>query len=290
MMATCLVCGIEFVVKHSTAGKYCSQACFHKANKGSEHKKRTPKRICPTCGKEFYPKINQKRKTYYCSTKCAGTEPKYKECPICGKEFIFNSDRSTYCSRECSGRATGEKYRKYPDEKAAKKAAYQRMMERTKADREAKQQKKAEEKAEREALRIAEQERKKAERIHPCPVCNLITDRFKYCSDKCSKNAQNNRHESIRRAKIKGALVDRDISLMDVYKNDMGICYICGRKCSYDDKYERDGTVIVGSTYPTIDHVLPLSKGGMHSWSNVRLACKDCNSKKSDAVLYPAPV
>ncbi|MBO7710281.1 MAG: HNH endonuclease, partial [Oscillospiraceae bacterium] len=221
--------------------------------------------------------------------KCAGTEKKYKQCPVCGKEFVFNADRSEYCSVKCAAKFSGEKRKIYSDKKAAKRAQYERMRERTKSDREAKQRKKAEERAEREALRIAEQERKKTKKIHPCPVCNSTTDRLKYCSDKCSKNAQNNRHESIRRAKIKGALVDRDISLMDVYNNDMGICYICGEKCSYDDKYERDGTVIVGLTYPTIDHVVPLSKGGLHAWSNVRLACKDCNSKKSDAVLYPAP-
>jgi hypothetical protein len=30
----------------------------------------------------------------------------------------------------------------------------------------------------------------------------------------------------------------------------------------------------------TIDHVIPRSKGGMHSWENVVLACSKCNQKK----------
>ncbi len=32
----------------------------------------------------------------------------------------------------------------------------------------------------------------------------------------------------------------------------------------------------------TIDHVVPLSKGGKHDWSNVVTACSACNNKKAD--------
>lgn len=31
-----------------------------------------------------------------------------------------------------------------------------------------------------------------------------------------------------------------------------------------------------------IDHVVPLAKGGMHSWDNIVLACKTCNLSKRD--------
>lgn len=33
---------------------------------------------------------------------------------------------------------------------------------------------------------------------------------------------------------------------------------------------------------PTIDHIIPVSKGGLHEWSNVALAHKGCNSSKKD--------
>jgi 5-methylcytosine-specific restriction endonuclease McrA len=32
----------------------------------------------------------------------------------------------------------------------------------------------------------------------------------------------------------------------------------------------------------TIDHVVPLSKGGRHEWNNVVTACSSCNNKKGD--------
>lgn len=38
-----------------------------------------------------------------------------------------------------------------------------------------------------------------------------------------------------------------------------------------------------GSTkHLTLDHVIPRSKGGQHTWDNVVTACEKCNSTKSD--------
>lgn len=35
----------------------------------------------------------------------------------------------------------------------------------------------------------------------------------------------------------------------------------------------------------TIDHLIPRSKGGTHTWTNVVAACKQCNSRKDDKIL-----
>jgi 5-methylcytosine-specific restriction endonuclease McrA len=35
----------------------------------------------------------------------------------------------------------------------------------------------------------------------------------------------------------------------------------------------------------TLDHVIPRSKGGQHSWDNVVIACATCNSLKGDRLL-----
>lgn len=98
----------------------------------------------------------------------------------------------------------------------------------------------------------------------------------KYCS-KCRKRMLNrNKDKRINRANI----IDRDITLLKLYQRDNGTCYLCGGRCNFDDHHTENGNFVVGPTYPTIEHVFPLSKGGLHSWDNVRLACHACNSKK----------
>jgi 5-methylcytosine-specific restriction endonuclease McrA len=38
----------------------------------------------------------------------------------------------------------------------------------------------------------------------------------------------------------------------------------------------------------TLDHVIPRSKGGKHSWDNVVIACEQCNSRKGDRTPHQA--
>jgi 5-methylcytosine-specific restriction endonuclease McrA len=38
----------------------------------------------------------------------------------------------------------------------------------------------------------------------------------------------------------------------------------------------------------TLDHVMPRSKGGSHTWDNVVAACERCNSRKGDLTLFEA--
>ena len=51
-----------------------------------------------------------------------------------------------------------------------------------------------------------------------------------------------------------------------------GICYYCGAK--------------VGNKNLTMDHLIPLSRGGTSSRDNIVPACKECNNKKK----YMLPV
>lgn len=117
---------------------------------------------------------------------------------------------------------------------------------------------------------------------HPCPVCGNITDRPKYCSDRCRVRASSIVWNTRRRIKIKSALVDDDITLYDLFMRDKGKCHICGNTCDWNDHGTKNNHFVAGKKYPTIDHVIPLSKGGKHSWDNVKLACFSCNSAKGN--------
>ena len=46
-------------------------------------------------------------------------------------------------------------------------------------------------------------------------------------------------------------------------------------------------TFISGNNYPSIDHVIPVSKGGTHTWDNVKLAHRHCNTMKSNDLAKP---
>ncbi|MGH9057018.1 MAG: HNH endonuclease [Acidimicrobiales bacterium] len=51
--------------------------------------------------------------------------------------------------------------------------------------------------------------------------------------------------------------------------------------------FARDGNrcQYCGASAENIDHVIPRSKGGTHSWENVVASCRPCNSRKRDRSL-----
>ena len=113
-----------------------------------------------------------------------------------------------------------------------------------------------------------------------CPVCGELVFNRKYCSAECRSKANNAAGELRRRNLISKQMVDADITVEGLFRRDNGICYLCGKRCNFEDYTIRDGVFIAGDYYPSIDHVVPLAKGGEHSWNNVRLAHRICNSIK----------
>lgn len=116
-----------------------------------------------------------------------------------------------------------------------------------------------------------------------CSLCGeLIWDKANGLCKECTHKAKEARHDAKRRARIDSQIIDVDITNKKLYERDNGICYLCGGKCDWNDFEIRNGYFIAGHMYPSIDHVIPLSKGGLHSWDNVKLSHKICNSIKSD--------
>lgn len=100
----------------------------------------------------------------------------------------------------------------------------------------------------------------------------------KWCSRTC-RNA-GNPGDDRKRCRRYGVYFDPKIRREDVFERDKYICQICGVKCDPNDF----GWGSSGATHPTIDHIIPLSKGGTHTWDNVQCACALCNSVKRDIV------
>lgn len=78
-----------------------------------------------------------------------------------------------------------------------------------------------------------------------------------------------------------GLPAERGVTLKKLFKRDNGICQICGLVCEYAGNPLSD-------LYPSIDHIIPMNndpdKKGGHTWANVQLAHRLCNSNKRDYV------
>jgi 5-methylcytosine-specific restriction endonuclease McrA len=70
--------------------------------------------------------------------------------------------------------------------------------------------------------------------------------------------------EAIRREKEKARALRK--SQWWLRKVARGECYYCGKKVAPEDL--------------TMDHIVPLARGGRSTRGNVAAACKDCNSRK----------
>lgn len=119
---------------------------------------------------------------------------------------------------------------------------------------------------------------------HACKVCGNLTYNPVFCSYECGRKVYVRIDHAKRRTRIKNAVVDTDISLEKLEKQEGCICYICGLKTNRNDFEIKNGAFICGNLYPSIDHVVPLTKGGAHSWANIRLAHRVCNSRKGDRI------
>jgi len=61
------------------------------------------------------------------------------------------------------------------------------------------------------------------------------------------------------------------VNRREVLKRDNHSCQYCGAR-----------------KHLTLDHVVPKSKGGSHTWDNVVTACNSCNSRKGDRTPHQA--
>jgi 5-methylcytosine-specific restriction endonuclease McrA len=85
------------------------------------------------------------------------------------------------------------------------------------------------------------------------------------------------RKNHIRRARIRGATIVR-FDPTSVFIRDGWKCQGCGKQTDQTANYHT-------ARYPTLDHIIPLAKGGEHSMANTQCLCRGCNNKKGDRIL-----
>lgn len=74
------------------------------------------------------------------------------------------------------------------------------------------------------------------------------------------------REKELRRRAQKLALPCDDVNLQVVFERDQGVCGICGESADPESWH--------------LDHIIPLSKGGHHTYENVQVSHPSCNLRK----------
>lgn len=222
-------------------------------------------KICGYCGKQY---TTRKNKQKYCSPDCQYNSLRVDRgtavCKQCGKTFVVGRGcKGVYCSHKCSTDAIRvmeiERAKQRRCEREQKRLMYEELKQKYK-----------------QLKQRYYSAQNKLNHIKYCEICNKLfianDTRQKFCCAKC-KNKYNNKRKDKRI--YKNGKPDLSISLTRLYMRDMGICQLCGKHIDFDCDSN-------SNNYPSIDHIKPIAKGGLHSWDNVHLACRGCNSAKSD--------
>ncbi len=107
--------------------------------------------------------------------------------------------------------------------------------------------------------------KKSPDGLHPdCKGCCKVSRSLEAVRKRDKKNKLSVRQRV--RAMNLGVEFERDILLVDIFRNARGICYLC-------NKWVPPGKA-------SMDHFRPLSKGGTHTKGNVRLTHLKCNLRK----------
>ena len=300
---SCVFCGSDFIPQNKNQ-KFCSDDCRIKFY----NSKRKKYIYCIVCGE----KIPEDRGSKYCSDRCRD-KAHVKNCEICGKEFISNHEQK-YCSHECASKA--QKNNTLYVCKQCKKTFHRKKSIKDQClfcSRECAIEYKATHKPmvqkefyfgihtickqcgksffawNNSTQYCSEECKNKWKEEHALPIriyfheCQQCGKRFvspqknrKFCSNKCQIKSYDKKHEIRRRTRKKdNGNADYTISLEKLFRRDHGICAICGLPVDMDSNPN-------SNEYGSIDHIIPLAKGGKHVWENVQLAHRMCNSIKRD--------
>ena len=242
-----------------------------------------PSRACRHCGKEYVPKYESKNgpKSKYCSMDCnlavntpkmiavnkeraASREHLNVQCVQCGVLFRRRGvgNPGKFCSQECLN--------KHHEERLVRRCGVCGGEFKSRGDRD-------------NLYCSVECWLKSSEGV--CPACGkdfVGQPHQQYCSKRCQRADWWERkgrdwtrdYVSRRKARVNAVTVEK-VSPSVVFECDKWMCQICGKPVDPSLKHPNP-------LCATMDHIIPISKGGEHSYANLQLAHLSCNSRKSN--------
>lgn len=181
-----------------------------------------------------------------------------RSCARCAASLSNRQLGAKYCSQQCAEVAGG---RRRPSEMTSRTCALdgcqQRFQPRRESDRCC---------SEKHGKALWNRESRADGRQKPPPWSDVRRDRY---------------HR--RRAQKKAASTGEPVLLAVIAERDGWRCSLCSHPVD-------PAVAWPGSLSPSLDHRVPISKGGAHDPSNVFLAHLGCNSSKGDRLLDDGPL
>lgn len=236
------------------------------------HRDNPTQRQCKRCSRPFQCLVIGKK--MFCSRECreaAYINPNPRplvallahNCKICGTEFFNKKLHVAFCSRKCQV---------LPPAKNTTNVAATAPVDKT------------------ELLALRAKKRRdymrqynKGVRWSPSgKTCDVCKKQYveknplqRYCSDECFRSVDAAWSARRQRRMQIGEHIDRRA----VFIRDNGECHLCKQPVDFDLKWPHPMS-------RTLDHVIPISHGGQHTYENVRLAHMWCNTSKGNRVNY----
>lgn len=248
----CQRCGEDFRYHRKKA--YCSKKCRKSPIRVYEHE-------CDHCGRMFHSKRSE---TKYCSRKCLRVSRRFTTgwCRSCGSMFKATFDRKKYCSRECARlpvipKAEREQPQRIVHCKRCGLQFYGKLRNREVCD---------------DCINQCSVEEARQCR---CGIVFLTHQNAKMCLVCRARERKSISVEAKvkRRQRTRGGRID----VIEVFEMADWKCQECGCEVTRSGEPCEDN-------YATLDHVVPLSKGGLHENGNAQCLCRMCNMIKSDTI------
>lgn len=284
---TCVRCGAGFSRYPANPQRYCSKICQIAAMNDAAKTRR--QRVCETCSKVFgtYSRNTERR---WCSEEC---KPKALRglfsCLHCGHEYRKKhrppGQGEKFCTRECAFAAKAVNavrgictYIAGRCRTCGEAGGQRRLWTHCDACKAAKRRADA-----REASRLqGELLHRAAARVTACDECGSTFCPLYGASNStlCQGCAlvRKRAAKMVRKALHRGVGAEM-VDWVKVCERDRWRCQLCGIKTPRAKRGTYDDNA------PEIDHIVPLSKGGAHRYTNVQCACRRCNAAKSDKPL-----
>jgi hypothetical protein len=288
--------------------RYCSEKC-----RVALSRKPQPSRFCKTCrtgipkGRSFCTPCASHRKYLRCecgsrmsrrASRCTKCEQEARSqeavagsrntCKVCGKEYRRrrSSDGAIACSRACGAKYVGLKRTNFSRRSCKVFFPTCRACGRLFTSRRARASLCSPRCGQSTTLNLTCRHCGKGF-VHVRNAWHWPSD---FCSEECSAAARLATQRRARRARRQRGLDDRGrhrsrarrfgvayepVSSRRVMERDGWRCALCGKKIRRDAKAPHPLSA-------SLDHIIPMSKGGPHSYANVQAAHFRCNSLKRD--------